>query len=722
LFYERVYHLGDFGRGVLTSVDSAALLLGTLFIGPHARRWIRRDLGEPLRWVGLMTVVVGCLLVGMAMAPWEAVSIVCSVLAYFVAGMYIPPFVAVQSLVAPARVRTTAFAFGTIFLVGGVMVLYLLLPVAAIADKHGIRAGLAALGPYWMIAGIITAGAARFVGDDAAAALRSLAALAALRKRRVETGTAALLSCAGVDVAYDSVQVLFGVDFEVEEGEIVALLGTNGAGKSTLLKAISGLQPASAGSIVFDGQDITYADAKVKFEAGIVQMPGGRSVFPTLTVAECLRLATSTNKTEGAAATDRVLEYFPILRTRGSTMAGNLSGGEQQMLGLAMAFIARPRLLMIDELSLGLAPTIVGQLVDIVRAIHAQGTTVIIVEQSVNVALTLARRAVFMEKGEVRFSGPTSELLGRDDILRAVFLEGAASKGAARTKSAARGPAKVSERVRREELLAGPAVLELADIAVQYGGVRAVDGVTLTLHRDEVIGLIGPNGAGKTTLFDAISGFAPSSGGFVVLDGEDITGWGPDRRARAGLGRSFQDARIFPSLTVVENLALALERHLDVRDPIACALALPAALASESQAALKVHELVELLRLGAFRNKFVGELSTGTRRMVDLGMAVAHRPSVLLLDEPSSGIAQRETEALGPVLKRIQHEVGCALLIIEHDMPLITSIADTLMALETGRVIAEGTPAQVIKDKQVVASYLGDNEATILRSGKARAR
>jgi branched-chain amino acid transport system ATP-binding protein len=722
LFYERVYHLGDFGRGVLTSVDSAALLLGTLFIGPHARRWIRRDLGEPLRWVGLLTVVVGCLLIGMALAPWEAVSIVCSVLAYFVAGMYIPPFVAVQSLVAPARVRTTAFAFGTIFLVGGVMVLYLLLPVAAIADRSGIRAGLAALGPYWIIAGIITAGAARFVADDAAAALRSLSALAALRKRRAETGTAALLSCAGVDVAYDSVQVLFAVDFEVEEGEIVALLGTNGAGKSTLLKAISGLQPPSAGSIVFDGQDITYADAKAKFEAGIVQMPGGRSVFPTLTVAECLRLATSTNKTEGAAATDRVLEYFPVLRTRGSTMAGNLSGGEQQMLGLAMAFIAKPRLLMIDELSLGLAPTIVGQLVDIVRAIHAQGTTVIIVEQSVNVALTLAQRAVFMEKGEVRFSGPTSELLGRDDILRAVFLEGAASKGAPKGKGTVRGPATVAERALREELLTGPTVLELADIAVQYGGVRAVDGVTLTLHRDEVIGLIGPNGAGKTTLFDAISGFAPSSAGFVVLDGEDITGWGPDRRARAGLGRSFQDARIFPSLTVVENLALALERHLEVRDPIACALGLPAALASESQAALKVHELVELLRLGAFRNKFVGELSTGTRRMVDLGMAVAHRPSVLLLDEPSSGIAQRETEALGPVLKRIQHEVGCALLIIEHDMPLITSIADTLMALETGRVIAEGTPAQVIKDKHVVASYLGDNEAAILRSGKAGSR
>jgi branched-chain amino acid transport system ATP-binding protein len=376
---------------------------------------------------------------------------------------------------------------------------------------------------------------------------------------------------------------------------------------------------------------------------------------------------------------------------------------------------------MIDELSLGLAPTIVAQLVEIVRAIHEQGTTVIIVEQSVNVALTLAKRAVFMEKGEIRFTGPTSELLDRADILRAVFLEGAAA-GA----GAGRGPARAhqrslrADRARHSEILSGPPVLELAEVSVAYGGVRAVDNVSLTLHRDEVLGLIGPNGAGKTTLFDAVSGFAPIRGGFVVLEGQDITAWGPDRRARAGLGRSFQDARIFPSLTVVENLALALERHLDVRDSLACALGLPAVFDSEAKAAWKVHELVELLGLGAYRNKFVGELSTGTRRMVDLGMAIAHRPSVLMLDEPSSGIAQRETEALGPVLKRVQREVSCALLVIEHDMPLITGVADTLIALETGRVIVEGLPNDVVNDARVVQSYLGDDESTILRSGRAR--
>ena len=194
------------------------------------------------------------------------------------------------------------------------------------------------------------------------------------------------------------------------------------------------------------------------------------------------------------------------------------------MLGLAMAFVAKPRLLMIDELTLGLAPTVISQLVEIVEAIHARGATILLVEQSVNTALLLAHRAVFMEKGEVRFTGPTADLLERDDILRSVFLGGAAArlggKGAA--------PA-TDER--------GP-VLELRGLVKRFGGIRAVDEVDLTLHDGEVLGLIGPNGAGKTTVFDLVSGFLVPDGGRILLQGNDVTGWSPDRRARVGLGRS----------------------------------------------------------------------------------------------------------------------------------------------------------------------------------------
>ena len=534
--------------------------------------------------------------------------------------------------------------------------------------------------------------------------------------------TEALLACRGVDVAYDKVQVLFGVDIDIEEGEIVALLGTNGAGKSTLLKAVSGLVDPSAGTIHFDGRDVTRAGAVETAKLGMVQVPGGRAVFPTLTVAEHFRCASWLYVNEGRAEVEsrveHVLGLFPRLRERWAQMAGNLSGGEQQQLGLGMAFVAKPRLLMIDELSLGLAPTIVEQLLGIVRAIHDEGCTIILVEQSVNIALTIATRAYFMEKGEVRFSGPTKELLERGDILRSVFLEGAAAGTTGKSKNRAAAAARRPRPTRGDgNGSAEEPVLEVRGLTRRFGGITAVDDVTFALAPHQILGLIGPNGAGKTTIFDLISGLLPANAGRILFRGVDVTGWGADRRASYGLGRSFQDARIFPTLTVSENIAVALERHIETRDHLAALLNLPAIQESELDVAYTVEDLIELMSLAAFRDKFVAELSTGSRRIVDLAMAIAHDPAVLLLDEPSSGIAQRETEALGPLLTRIKAETGCALLIIEHDMPLITSVSDEIIALELGAVLVRGTPAEVTSHPEVISSYLGGDLDVIQRSG-----
>ena len=408
-----------------------------------------------------------------------------------------------------------------------------------------------------------------------------------------------------------------------------------------------------------------------------------------------------------------MFEIFPRLAERKDQMAGNLSGGEQQMLALGMAFIAKPKLLMIDELSLGLAPTIVEMLLGIVRRIQESGTAIILVEQSINVALTVADRAYFMEKGEVRFEGSTAELLERDDIVRSVFLEGASKT------NGKEAPATVaaSSNTREEELSGKPIVLDVRAIVKSFGGIRAVDDASFTLREGEILGLIGPNGAGKTTIFDLISGFLIPDRGRILLGDIDVTKMSPDKRAWLRLGRSFQDARLVPSLTVAENIALGFERHLEVRDHIASMLGLPGVVELEEHVAWSVNDLIELMGLGAFRDKFVRELSTGSRRIVDLAMCIAHDPKVLLLDEPSSGIAQRETEALGPLLQRIQAETGCALLVIEHDMPLITSISDRMIALELGHPIVEGTPEEVIHDARVIASYLGGDMASINRSG-----
>jgi ABC-type branched-subunit amino acid transport system ATPase component len=240
-----------------------------------------------------------------------------------------------------------------------------------------------------------------------------------------------LLETSGLDVGYGAVQILFGIDLEVHGGETVALLGTNGAGKSTLLKAVSGLLPSGAGTIMFDGADITTRSTDARVAAGIVQARGGNAVFPTMSVRDNLRLGGFTLLRDRALLADRiddVLGLFPALRDRFDQRAGTLSGGEQQMLALAKALLLRPKLLIIDELSLGLAPIVVEQLLLLIGDLKRDGLTMLIVEQSLNVACSFADRALFMEKGEIRFSGDPVDLLGNGDLVRAVFLGGGVNR------------------------------------------------------------------------------------------------------------------------------------------------------------------------------------------------------------------------------------------------------------------------------------------------------
>jgi len=234
-----------------------------------------------------------------------------------------------------------------------------------------------------------------------------------------------ILQTTDLDFSYGKLQVLFGVSVEVQRGEALALLGTNGAGKSTWLRAVSGLEAPTAGSIVFDGQDVTGKPAEWLVGQGLVLIPGGRSVFSDMTVDENLEIQAASVRAKRDWVRERrevVFDTFPRIAERRNQLAGSLSGGEQQQLALAKAFLLDPKVLCIDELSLGLAPVIVAELLEIVQRIHETGVTLLLVEQSLNIAAELCDRAVFMEKGEVRFEGRTVDLLQRDDIARAVFL------------------------------------------------------------------------------------------------------------------------------------------------------------------------------------------------------------------------------------------------------------------------------------------------------------
>ena len=270
----------------------------------------------------------------------------------------------------------------------------------------------------------------------------------------------------------------------------------------------------------------------------------------------------------------------------------------------------------------------------------------------------------------------------------------------------------------RERLRTKPPLLELRDIRVRFGGLLAVDVDHMVIREGRIVGLIGANGAGKTTLFDVISGFVRPETGSLLLRGEvELAGLPPSARALEGLGRSFQNATLFESMTVAETLAVAFERRMRGLGVLANGLALPWYRRTERAVQREVSDLVDLMGLGAFHDKFISELSTGSRRMVDLACILAHKPTLLLLDEPSSGIAQREVEALGALLRKVKSDLGCTLVVVEHDIPMIRDLADELYALEIGSVIAHGTPAEVLSDPQVIHSYLGTDATVVERSG-----
>jgi branched-chain amino acid transport system ATP-binding protein len=553
--------------------------------------------------------------------------------------------------------------------------------------------------PLFLVAAVLFATGGLHVAADIRSALAASMADEESRRAR-EAGRRKLLVCRDVDAVHDGARVLFGVDLDVHDGEILALLGTNGAGKSTLLRTIAGVQEASSGSILLDGVDVTHSPPHLLTARGVALVPGGRAVFPRLTVAENLRVATQQVEPhdERASRLDAVLSLFPVLRERMAQQAGDLSGGEQQMLALAQAFLRKPQLLLVDELSLGLAPRVVEQLLDVLRRINAAGTTIVLVEQSVTVALAVAERAVFMEKGRVVFEGATADLRQRGDLARSVFLGQSRASGAPLTG--------VSRR-HDHDADSAEQVLRVDGLGVRFGGVDALRDVNLDVGGREIVGIIGPNGAGKSTLFDAISGFVTPSAGTVTAFGEDVTALPPETRARRGLVRSFQNVRLFSAMTVREVIALALERTTSDLGAVGAALWLPGARRQQRRIARRVDNLLDGLGLGASAEQFIGELSTGTRRLVDLACLLAAEPRLLLLDEPSSGLAQSETEELGPLIGRIAKEAGCSILVIEHDLPLVTAVATRMVAMDQGRVIADGPPHAVVEDPAVVRAYLG---------------
>ena len=728
LLYEEVYDLDELQRGYLAAIAEPAQFLGLAVGAKLGTRLFLKDPALIFRFLRGVAFTCAALVACFALSPVLPLTVASHVLLTAVLAVLLPGLFATLSLAIPGRARSIGFSIASWWAIPG---LALLPAIGWVGDRLGIRAGMMLMVPVLVVGGAMVATGGKVIRRDIQDVwTSSMARSTALIDRR--EGRSPLLAVRDLHVSYGQLQVLFGVDLDVAEGEVVALLGTNGAGKSTLLRALSGVTEAEYGAVILDGRDITHAPPNEIAALGVAQVPGGAGVFGSLTVSENLRAAAWMLRHDDREVDERiawVLETFPTLADRLHEPAADLSGGQQQMLALGMALLSRPRLLLVDELSLGLAPLVVGQLAALVREVADGGTAVVLVEQSVNVALTMADRAYFLERGRVRFNGPAQDVVDRPDLLRAVFLtsrdspanDGAGPGDPATNGTGPRIPARATAPTphARDGAQATPA-LELRAVMRRFGGIAAVSDVSFDVGPGEVVGLLGQNGAGKTTLFDLICGHQPLDRGRVLLEGTDVSSWSPHRRARAGLARTFQGGPLFPGLTVAEAVAVALERSTEVRDPLNAALRMPAFQVSEARVRARIDELLDLFGLGEHRDSFTAELSTGTQRIVEFACAVAHQPSVLLLDEPAAGVAQREVEQLGGVLHRIRDELGCAILVIEHDVPLLASVSDRLVALEAGQVIAAGEVDEVLSSPLVIASYLGDDQAAVQRSDARR--
>lgn len=424
-FLEDRYGLDAFERGMVASAGGLLTVVVLPLLGRRFDQLYRTGPARAMRIVAVL-VLPGALLTPLQFSMPSAVlftlvSIPGSVFAGAAFTMVGP---LIQSII-PFRLRSLGIAFAALYVflfgaVGGALL------GAVLASSYGEAVAIVVVAVPSAVAGaVLLLRGASSVDDDLRMIVADIRAEEAERSRQAaDPERIPALQLEDVDFAYSGgVQVLFGVDLEVAKGETLALLGTNGAGKSTILRVVSGLGTPARGNVRLGGRTVTYTSPEQRARLGIQMLPGGKGTFASLSVADNLEIGAHVlDRGLRAERIERVWELFPELRQRAATPAGRLSGGQQQQLALGRVLLHDPEVLLIDELSLGLAPAVVGELLATIERLKEAGQTMVIVEQSLNVALAVADRAVFLEKGTVRFDGPARDLLERDDLARAVFL------------------------------------------------------------------------------------------------------------------------------------------------------------------------------------------------------------------------------------------------------------------------------------------------------------
>ena len=469
--------------------------------------------------------------------------------------------------------------------------------------------------------------------------------------------------------AFEGVQALDGVTLDVNRHEVVGLIGPNGAGKTTLVNLLTGFDRPTEGSIELGERDITRWAPHRRGRAGVARTFQHSRSFRSLSVRENVELAALGVGAGPRVARRRADELLDLLglKNRAATAASTLAHGDERRLGVARALATEPRFVLLDEPAAGLPEAEVPEFASVVRAVrddHEAG--VLLIDHNMALIMDVCDRIHVLDQGRTLAAGHT----GRDP----------------------RQPRRRRRLPRRERRPRGrgmTALLELRGLDVRYGSVAAVRALDLTVGEGEIVGLIGPNGAGKSTTLHAIMGLVPPSGGDVVFAGTSIRGRRPENVARSGIALVPEGRRIYPQLTVEENLRLGLAGRRD-RNGSDAAIA-------------RVHELFPVV--ADFAGRRAGTLSGGQQQQLAIGRALVADPRLLLLDEPSLGLAPRIVDVVFETLAEVRAQ-GITVLLVEQRAQRTVAFADRTYLVANGELRLTLEPGDADDTERMVAAYL----------------